>query len=116
MLQGTGQWHGSNGSSKRKILRAIPRQITSMLQAELLWSRGITGAGVKVAIFDTGLSRNHPHFRKIVERSNWTNEKSLDDSKIPILMIIIHSYFSYFLMLASNYFQLLVMELSLPEL
>jgi membrane-bound transcription factor site-1 protease len=26
-----------------------------------------------------GLSKNHPHFRKIRERTNWTNEKTLDD-------------------------------------
>ncbi|KAG1681669.1 Membrane-bound transcription factor site-1 protease [Nymphon striatum] len=71
---------GSISSPNRRILRAIPRQITASFQADLLWSRGITGAGVKVAIFDTGLSRNHPHFRKIKERSNWTNEKSLDDT------------------------------------
>ncbi|GFY70386.1 hypothetical protein TNIN_458321, partial [Trichonephila inaurata madagascariensis] len=33
------------------------------------------GAGVKVAVFDTGLVKNHPHFKKIKERTNWTNEK-----------------------------------------
>jgi hypothetical protein len=27
----------------------------------------------------SGLSKNHPHFRKIRERTNWTNEKTLDD-------------------------------------
>ena len=37
------------------------------------------GHGVKVAVFDTGLSENHPHFKKIKERTNWTNEKTLDD-------------------------------------
>ncbi|KAM8707526.1 hypothetical protein ACLKA7_005070 [Drosophila subpalustris] len=45
----------------------------------VLWKLGITGKGVKVAIFDTGLTQNHPHFRNVKERSNWTNEKSLDD-------------------------------------
>lgn len=35
--------------------------------------------GVKVAIFDTGLSKSHPHFKKIKERTNWTNEKTYDD-------------------------------------
>ena len=38
-----------------------------------------SGAGVKVAVFDTGLAKSHPHFRKIRERSNWTNEKTFDD-------------------------------------
>ncbi|OXU18499.1 hypothetical protein TSAR_005671 [Trichomalopsis sarcophagae] len=63
----------------RKLLRAIPRQITTILQAETLWKLGVTGQGVKVAIFDTGLAASHPHFKKIKERTNWTNEKTLED-------------------------------------
>lgn len=69
----------ANSHSNRRLLRAIPRQITSILKADALWSIGITGKGVKVAIFDTGLSKTHPHFKKIKERTNWTNEKSLSD-------------------------------------
>ena len=34
---------------------------------------------MKVAVFDTGLTKSHPHFRKIRERTNWTNEKTFDD-------------------------------------
>lgn len=37
------------------------------------------GSGVKVAVFDTGLSEKHPHFKNVKERTNWTNEKTLDD-------------------------------------
>ncbi|EDW44392.1 membrane-bound transcription factor site-1 protease [Drosophila sechellia] len=55
------------------------RQVCSVLHANILWKLGITGKGVKVAIFDTGLTKNHPHFRNVKERTNWTNEKSLDD-------------------------------------
>jgi subtilisin family serine protease len=33
----------------------------------------------QVAVFDTGLSKTHPHFKKIKERTNWTNEKTLED-------------------------------------
>ena len=35
------------------------------MQADILWERGVTGAGVRVAIFDTGLSKTHPHFKRI---------------------------------------------------
>ncbi|XP_022222854.2 membrane-bound transcription factor site-1 protease [Drosophila obscura] len=55
------------------------RRVSSVLHANVLWNLGITGKGVKVAIFDTGLTKNHPHFRNVKERTNWTNEKSLDD-------------------------------------
>ena len=41
----------------------------------------LEGDGVKVAIFDTGLPKNHPHFRKVMDRTNWTEEKTLDDGK-----------------------------------
>lgn len=40
-----------------------------------------TGSGVKVAVFDTGLSEKHPHFKNVKERTNWTNEKTLDDGR-----------------------------------
>lgn len=75
--------HLSGSSSQkftgRRLLRAVPRQITSILQADALWGMGVTGEGVKVAVFDTGLAKTHPHFKKIKERTNWTNEKTLDD-------------------------------------
>lgn len=34
---------------------------------------------MKVAIFDTGLSMSHPHFKKVVERTDWTGDSDLDD-------------------------------------
>ncbi|CAK9813875.1 Membrane-bound transcription factor site-1 protease [Anthophora quadrimaculata] len=72
-------WQSTNRHTSRRLLRAISRQITSILQADALWGMGVTGNGVKVAIFDTGLAASHPHFKKIKERSNWTNEKTLED-------------------------------------
>eukprot|EP00249_Psilotum_nudum_P017734 c26465_g1_i3 orf=1577-4720(+) len=63
----------------RKLL--IQRsQITSIFGAEKLWTKGYTGAGVKMAIFDTGVRADHPHFRNIKERTNWTNEDTLNDN------------------------------------
>lgn len=70
----------SRHHSNRRLLRAtIPRQITSMLKADGLWGMSVTGKGIRVAVFDTGLAKNHPHFKRVKERTNWTNEKSLDD-------------------------------------
>lgn len=69
----------STRHANRRLLRAIPRQITSMLKADGLWGMGVTGKGIRVAVFDTGLAKNHPHFKRVKERTNWTNEKSLDD-------------------------------------
>lgn len=40
-------------------------QVTSLFGADVLWSKGYTGAKVKMAIFDTGIRANHPHFRNI---------------------------------------------------
>ncbi|XP_046807318.1 membrane-bound transcription factor site-1 protease isoform X2 [Lucilia cuprina] len=64
---------------KQNILKNVPMELSYTLNADILWDRGITGAGIKVAVFDTGLAKNHPHFRNIKERTNWTNEKTLDD-------------------------------------
>lgn len=72
-------WQPINRHASRRLLRAIRKQITTILQADALWGMGVTGHGIKVAIFDTGLAASHPHFKKIKERSNWTNEKTLED-------------------------------------
>lgn len=32
-------------------------------------------------MFDTGLSEKHPHFKNVKERTNWTNERTLDDGR-----------------------------------
>ena len=72
-------WQSPASHKGRRLLRSVPKQITSILQADVLWEMGVTGAGVRVAIFDTGLSKSHPHFKRIKERTNWTNEKTLED-------------------------------------
>lgn len=50
-----------------------------MFNARYVWEKGFSGKGVRVAIFDTGISTTHPHFRNIVERTNWTDEDTLND-------------------------------------
>lgn len=40
-------------------------QVTSLFGADALWRKGYTGAKVKMAIFDTGIRADHPHFRNI---------------------------------------------------
>ncbi|ERM98579.1 hypothetical protein AMTR_s00109p00040520 [Amborella trichopoda] len=64
---------------KRKLL-LHRSQVTSMFGAEKLWAKGYKGGKVKMAIFDTGIRANHPHFRNIKERTNWTNEDTLNDN------------------------------------
>jgi subtilisin family serine protease len=51
----------------RKLFRAIPRQIVDQLNVKYFWNKDITGKGIKVAIFDTGLEEKHPHFKNIIE-------------------------------------------------
>jgi len=49
------------------------------VQGASLHARGLRGQGVKVAIFDTGLHAQHPHFTRVVERINWTDDHQLSD-------------------------------------
>lgn len=81
--EGEGDPHSaiSNASVRWERQLLMQRsQVTSLLGAEVLWSKGYTGAKVKMAIFDTGIRANHPHFRNIKERTNWTNEDTLNDN------------------------------------
>ncbi|KAG8376026.1 hypothetical protein BUALT_Bualt09G0020100 [Buddleja alternifolia] len=68
------------GISWGRNLMMQKSQVTSLFGADALWSKGYTGAKVKMAIFDTGIRANHPHFRNIKERTNWTNEDTLNDN------------------------------------
>jgi hypothetical protein len=56
----------------------------------------VLGSGVKVAIFDTGLAEDHPHFKKgrIKDRTNWTTEKTLDDGGHSLLLPL-HSLYRF---------------------
>ena len=63
----------------RRGLRFDTRQVTAAFHAEALWERGYSGEGVRTAVFDTGVRSDHPHFRNIRERTNWTHENTLND-------------------------------------
>ncbi|CAN1331151.1 Subtilisin-like protease SBT6.1 [Linum perenne] len=78
--------HPESGTSNssinlgRQLLSQQKSQVTSLFGADVLWSKGYTGAKVKMAIFDTGIRSDHPHFRNIMERTNWTSEDTLNDN------------------------------------
>nr|XP_043625245.1 subtilisin-like protease SBT6.1 isoform X2 [Erigeron canadensis] len=65
---------------KKSYMLNVRSQVTSLFGADALWSKGYTGAKVRMAIFDTGIRSDHPHFRNIKERTNWTNEDTLNDN------------------------------------
>ncbi|CAF1122635.1 unnamed protein product [Adineta ricciae] len=70
-----------NGN-RRKLHRSPPNhiRIAESLQAPKLWKMGHRGAGIHVAIFDTGIQDGHPHFPNIAEVTNWTDEKNDHDT------------------------------------
>jgi membrane-bound transcription factor site-1 protease len=65
--------------NSRKLLRAIPTQIIDKIDVKYMWNKGYTGKNVNIAIFDTGLEQNHPYFKNIIERIDFTDEKNPDD-------------------------------------
>lgn len=66
---------GSRGLKSLKTGRSAARA----MGAESLWQEGLKGQGIKVAVFDTGIRSDHPYFKHIDERTNWTKEKGLSD-------------------------------------
>lgn len=42
----------------------------------------ILGKGVKVAVFDTGVPKSHPHFKNIKDRTDWTDDKVASDGTL----------------------------------
>ncbi|CAF3593680.1 unnamed protein product [Adineta steineri] len=68
--------------NKRKLHRSPSNhiRIAESLQAPKLWKMGHRGAGIHVAVFDTGIQDGHPHFPNIAEVTNWTDEKNDHDT------------------------------------
>ena len=70
---------GRSASDDAPRPRAPAPQVSSRLHAEALWRLGYTGAGVHVAVFDTGLGADVPQLGTVEERTNWTDEPDADD-------------------------------------
>lgn len=51
-------WQATGRHTSRRLLRAVPRQITSVLQADVLWNMGITG------IYSTNITKQCKKFNK----------------------------------------------------
>jgi membrane-bound transcription factor site-1 protease len=69
-----------NITTMRRKLHDEGGSITDHFKAQYLWDRKITGKGIKVAVFDTGIYEGHSHFNNIAERTDWTDEDRLDDT------------------------------------
>ena len=54
-------------------------QIINQLNVRHMWNKGYTGQNVNVAIFDTGLEEGHPHFKNVIERLDFTEDKEHKD-------------------------------------
>ena len=54
--------------------------VADAMSAPKLWSQKLSGADVRVGIFDTGVDDKHPYLKNVKERSNFTKEPTLSDS------------------------------------
>ncbi len=68
---------GAGGDGPAHVPSSFP--VASKLGAPSLWTLGVTGARVKVAIFDTGLGRGALYLNNVAERRDWTSDKSVED-------------------------------------
>lgn len=58
----------------------IPQDfVTTALNASQWWRRGVTGRGLKVAIFDTGLPPVHGYVRNVAAAVNFCEEATTED-------------------------------------
>lgn len=58
----------------------VQQRFISSTIGSKFYDNGVTGSGIKVAIFDTGLNINHPHFNNVQLRTNWTDEDESGDN------------------------------------
>lgn len=59
--------------------RGEASNVATLMNANIFWNKGFRGKGVNVAIFDTGIKQNHPHFRDVKMITDWTDESTADD-------------------------------------
>jgi len=76
---GDDEGHASEKNHQRHILAKGLISITKFTNADVLWKKGHTGKGIRVAVFDTGIRDKHSSFRNVKERTDWTDEETLDD-------------------------------------
>ena len=67
---------------RRKIMSVSTRSVASLVHAPALWRRGYRGSGVSVAVMDTGLNKDHPHFSHVVDALDFTDEGEPNDQVI----------------------------------
>lgn len=67
-----------NDTEKRRRLSKPTPALPAELGVQALWDKGFTGRGVKVGVFDTGLSSSR--VAHVKERINWTHERRNDDA------------------------------------
>ena len=53
--------------------------VTRQLNASDWWQRGVTGRGLRVAIFDTGLPPEHRYVRNVADAVNFCEEQTTED-------------------------------------
>lgn len=82
--------------------------MTSLFMAERLWAKGFSGAKVKMAVFDTGVREDHPHFRNIMV---WSSQIYPPFLAIYLLSILL-SYAWGFLMTFPLFFCVVQLEIS----
>ena len=74
--------YGSGGGARHLAgasSGAVRSGAAKFMGADALWRAGFTGQAIRVAVFDTGLGEAHPDFRRVRERTNWTDEDELGD-------------------------------------
>lgn len=59
--------------------KAMPQKFIPASIAGKMHKKGYYGQGVNVAVFDSGMNINHPHFKNIIDRTNWTTDDTIDD-------------------------------------